>query len=43
MNDIVENVSSDASLFANDTSLVRPLRNQTDSHTMNEDLNEISR
>ena len=42
MNDIVENISSDASLFADDTSLIRPIRNQTDVDALNDDLNEIS-
>ncbi len=42
MNYIVENISSDASLFADDTSLIRPLGNQPDVDAVNEDLNQIS-
>ncbi len=42
MNDIVENISSDASLFADNTSLIRPMDNQTDMDAINDDLNEIS-
>lgn len=42
MNDTVENISSDAPLFADNTSLVRPLHKQTDVDAMDEDPNQIS-
>ncbi len=42
MNDIAENIYRDASLFADDTSLIRPMPNQTDVEAINDDLNEIS-
>ncbi len=37
-NEIAENISSDVSLFADDTFLIRPMRNQTDVDAINEDL-----